>query len=143
MTAVHVHRRKTDPLPPWHMRLWLEVTNPLRDRPGAGFSMTKMIAAWFAYWVGYSIGQQHGIVTWNTLILAFLSGAMAFGKSVMNHLIEKLTISGVSTQSDARSLDRTEVDVNINETRRLTEERHVEDGSPPRSMPPVGVTEPE
>jgi hypothetical protein len=102
---------------------YAETTNPLRDKPGAGFSMTKFIAAYFAYLVGHAIGAQGGAVSVNTVALAFLAGSMAFGKSVMNHLINKYSFTAVSTATDARTFEQKDKHI-VNETiTHLIEER--------------------
>jgi hypothetical protein len=145
MTApTHTHHRKTDPprtLEDRWASFYAETTNPLRDKPGAGFSMTKMIAAYFAYLVGFSIGALSGKIDTNTLWLALASLAAAFGKSTFNFLLSKVSLQATTTQTDTRSFDRKEVDTKIEETKRLiTETRDTDTGESLPGAPGQEVT---
>jgi hypothetical protein len=146
--VVHAHSRKTD-LPRTIGQHWTafyaESTNPIRDRPGAGFSLTKIIAGYFAYKVGFSIGALGGRVETNTLWLAMGSLAAAFGKSTFNFILSKMSLAGTTAQSDTLTLERKEVDVKIQqkleETKRLiTETRDTDTGEPLPGAPGQEVT---
>lgn len=77
----------------------------------------------------------------NALMIAGVTAL--FGRAVWKAFLARNTFSTSTTAAASVTYARRDENISIEETRRIIEERNVEDGSPPRSMPATGATEPE
>jgi len=115
---------------------WINCTAPLRDSHDLRFSLTKILAVYFALLDWHSVEKTatHELSA-NQLWLAIVCIAAAFGKSTFNFLLKRLAMrSSLSASSETRTERRDEnknVNVKIDATRRLIEsKRDDETGEP-------------
>lgn len=69
-----------------------------------GLSMTRFLAIYFASLVGYSVREQHGVISGNALWLALAAAAIAFGKSTFTFLLRRLSLVSTSADTTVREI---------------------------------------
>lgn len=77
----------------------------------------------------------------NTMIIAGVTAL--FGRAMWKAFLARNTFSSSTSAAASVSYARRDENVSIEETKRVIQERHPEDGSPPRSLPATGATVPE
>lgn len=116
-------------------RAWEFLLAPFVDSY-VGISITRLLAIFYALLIWHAVENAH-VINNSALTLAIVTLAAAFGKSTFTFFLRRAEFKQSSTQSDATSTTI------IDETKRLIDERRVEDGAAPTSMPATGALVPE
>lgn len=81
---------------------------PFVDTHSGAVSITRVIALYFAWVVGQSIHDSHGVVSLNTFWLALATLAAAFGKSTFGFLLQKVQIASTIAATEASTRTTTD-----------------------------------
>lgn len=119
---------------------------PFVDAHSGEISITRCIAIYFALMLGHMIEDRHPL-SGTQLTFAIVILAAAFGKSTFTFFLQRYEVrqqlAEIDRNTNENRVSTSTVNVHVDETKRIIDERHAEDGSPPKSMPPVGVEVPE